>query len=263
LTHKPDDAVVHYNLGIIFKDRGQVEAAVASYRQAVSLQPEMTEAPYNLGLALVEQGKLDDAAICYQRSATLDPNDAKSHLNLGLALLEQGKLDEAVASYERALTFEPDNAEAEMSLVFAQLYRSDVTLADILARSRRWDARHAAPVSSCRHSRPSTDESNRRPRIGLVSADFCCHPVGFLTVPAIEGLARAGFHLTCYSNGGKQDALTIRFADTATEWRTVTTLSDDALAHMIQADRIACWRSPANLHPSRLPHGWAIQRPAG
>jgi predicted O-linked N-acetylglucosamine transferase (SPINDLY family) len=76
------------------------------------------------------------------------------------------------------------------------------------------------------------------PRIGFVSADFNHHAVGELVVPAIEGLAQAGFTIACYSNSSKNDLFTERFVRASTLWRNIVGLSDDSAAALIRSDDI-------------------------
>jgi predicted O-linked N-acetylglucosamine transferase (SPINDLY family) len=235
---RPDDAEVHSNLGNVLAEQGNLDGAVAAYHRALAGKPDYAEAEMNLGLALAEQGKLGAAVDSYALALRHKPDDAQLEMNLGLALAEQGRLDEAVESLRRAVTHRPGYAEAEMRLAFTQLYRSDVGLADILAAARRWNDAHGVPLRDGwpAHRRPA--QPALLPRIGLVSADFRCHAVGFLVIPAVEGLARAGYHLTCYSNSVKSDHLTERFVRAATVWRPVVGLSDDSLAETIRADGI-------------------------
>ena len=56
LELKPDLAGAHNNLGIAFKDQGNLEKAVASYRRALELKPDYAEAQFNLGNALKDEG---------------------------------------------------------------------------------------------------------------------------------------------------------------------------------------------------------------
>jgi Flp pilus assembly protein TadD len=56
--------------------------AVASYRQAIELDPHYAAAQNNLGSALSRLGRIDDA-IAMNRSATLlKPDNPKAYLNL-------------------------------------------------------------------------------------------------------------------------------------------------------------------------------------
>ena len=48
----PDDAAAHYNLGLALGDQGKLDEAVAEYRTAIRLKPDVAEAHSNLGNAL-------------------------------------------------------------------------------------------------------------------------------------------------------------------------------------------------------------------
>jgi len=62
---QPDDAEAHFNLGVVQRNQGQFDAAIASYRRAVALRPDYTEAHINLGNTFKSLGQLDDAVSCY------------------------------------------------------------------------------------------------------------------------------------------------------------------------------------------------------
>jgi tetratricopeptide (TPR) repeat protein/2-polyprenyl-3-methyl-5-hydroxy-6-metoxy-1,4-benzoquinol methylase len=106
----------HCNLGLLFKQEGRLDEAVASLRRALQLQPDLVEVHYNLGLTLLEQGRLDEATTTLRRALALQPDAAELHRCLGDALEALGKLDEAAASYRRALAFQPDLVEAHGNL---------------------------------------------------------------------------------------------------------------------------------------------------
>ncbi|WP_158240554.1 tetratricopeptide repeat protein [Telmatospirillum siberiense] len=239
---RPDYAEAQGNLGNVLKEQGKLAAAAAAYGRALIHKPDYVEAHSNLGLTLQVQWKLGEAVAAFGRALAYKPDHVEALSNLGVALLEQGKVEEALTSFARALACQPDYANAELNLTVSQLYRPDVGLADILALSRRWNDIHATRFQDRwpDHARPRNTEE--KPRLGFVSADFRQHPVGLLAIPALEGLARAGYPLICYSNSNdnsfREDRLRARFAGAATEWRSAATLSDDALADQIKADGI-------------------------
>ena len=234
-------APYHSNLGIAFYDLGRIDDAAAAYGAAIRLKPDYAEAYTNLGNALKDLRRLDGAVAACSAAIGLRPDHAEGHSNRGNALLEQGRVKEAMVCYERALTCDPAYAINEMNFVFTHLYRPEFGLKDILARSRGWSRKHAEGFQWLVHGQSFSGPAShpdRLPRIGFVSADFLGHPVGLLVVPAIEGLARTGHHLTCYSNSVNSDHLTARFIAAATVWRPVAGLSDDALAAQVRADGI-------------------------
>jgi tetratricopeptide (TPR) repeat protein len=109
-------ASMYYNLGVAYQAQGNMDAAVASYRNALSLQPDYAEAHSNLGAALQVQGRPDAAIESLRRAISFRPDDAGAHSNLGVAFQAQGQLDAAVESFRRALRIKPDHAETHSNL---------------------------------------------------------------------------------------------------------------------------------------------------
>jgi tetratricopeptide (TPR) repeat protein len=60
LEKSPDDADIHYRLGVIYKKRGQVEKSRNSFLKAVSLDSNYSKAYYNLGAIYSAPGPFQD-----------------------------------------------------------------------------------------------------------------------------------------------------------------------------------------------------------
>ncbi|HUO01916.1 MAG TPA: tetratricopeptide repeat protein, partial [Rhizomicrobium sp.] len=116
LVLQPDLASAYNNLANALCEQGKLEEGEAGYRQALALQPRQAELHNNLGTVLFEQEKLDDAVNCYRSALALVPGYAEALNNLGAALHRQGKLEEAETSIRHALTLRPDFAEAHDNL---------------------------------------------------------------------------------------------------------------------------------------------------
>lgn len=89
------------------KEKKKLDEAIASFRNAIELDPKSAKAHNRLGQALRTQGKLDAAIACHRKAIELDPKSASAHNNLGYALEAQGKLDEAIACYRRSIELDP------------------------------------------------------------------------------------------------------------------------------------------------------------
>ncbi|HEY9669541.1 MAG TPA: tetratricopeptide repeat protein, partial [Coleofasciculaceae cyanobacterium] len=116
LALKPDRAEVHYNLGYVFQQQGQLSAAVEHYQQAIALKPDYTDAHYNLGYVFQQQGQLSAAIQHYQHAIALNPNDTEAHGNLAYAFQQQGQIEAAIAHYQQVLTLKPDVPEIYYNL---------------------------------------------------------------------------------------------------------------------------------------------------
>ena len=111
---------MYYNLGVALQARGDVDAAIESYRQALARNPDYAEAHSNLGAALQAQGMHDAAAQHLRQAIALRPADAGALSNLGVVQQTLGQLDAAQKSFQRALAINPDYPEARNNLGMAQ-----------------------------------------------------------------------------------------------------------------------------------------------
>ncbi len=90
--------------------------AIAAYREAIQLRPDLPEPYIILGKALVTQGKLVAAIAAYREAARLRPDHDLAYLRLAATLERQGKHSEAADAYREAIRVRPDDAEAHYLL---------------------------------------------------------------------------------------------------------------------------------------------------
>jgi len=119
ITLKPDYAKAHNNLGVVYKGLGRLEAAIEAYQQALALKPDYVESYYNLGIAYRDLGRLEAAIEAYQQALALKPDFAEAHSNLGVAYRDLGRPEAAIEAYQQALSLKPDFAEAHNNLGIA------------------------------------------------------------------------------------------------------------------------------------------------
>jgi len=112
----PDLAEAHANLGNALKDQSKLDDSIAAHRQAIRIRPEFAEAHYNLGNALHAQGKLNEAVVAHRDAIRIRSDFAEAHSNLGNALRDLGELDAAVAACRQAIRLRPAFAEAHYNL---------------------------------------------------------------------------------------------------------------------------------------------------
>ena len=68
----------------------QTDAAVASYQEAIHLQPGFAEAHCNLGVLHKAAGRLQEALECYEAALRANPSFELVHQNLAIAYTERG-----------------------------------------------------------------------------------------------------------------------------------------------------------------------------
>jgi Flp pilus assembly protein TadD len=120
LAKRPDDAVVHYDLGYAYTVLQKPADAKSEYEKAIALDPKMAPAYQNLGVTLIPTDP--QAAIQpLQRAAELVPEDARTKWLLGVALEATKKDALAIEQYRAAEKLDAKSAEIRNSLGFALL----------------------------------------------------------------------------------------------------------------------------------------------
>ncbi|MEG4626059.1 tetratricopeptide repeat protein [Microcoleus sp. w1-18aA5] len=101
-------AVTHIHEGDHFLESGNLDEAIAAYRHAIELNPDISWSYHQLGQALTQQGKLEEAIAAYHRAIELNPDLSGSHHNLGESLVKLGQFEEAIAAFRRSIELKPD-----------------------------------------------------------------------------------------------------------------------------------------------------------
>ncbi|NEP82035.1 MAG: tetratricopeptide repeat protein [Okeania sp. SIO3B3] len=101
-------ALEKVNHGDILLSEGKKEEAIIDYREAIELNPNLSEAYSKLGEVLVERGELDGAINCYQSLIELLPKNWVLFHKLGKLFQEKGKLNDAVEAFQKATELNPN-----------------------------------------------------------------------------------------------------------------------------------------------------------
>ncbi|OFI33173.1 hypothetical protein BFC17_02625 [Alteromonas lipolytica] len=258
------------NLCLVLGRLGLFPEAKMAGLNALALAPESVPALINTSVALQALGELDDAEALLLRAAKLAPNNSDIWDCLSLGQQQAGRFVEALQSLRKAITIAPENANAAMNyglllqklghsesaLFWAQKALSmapeDRTLAQNYLMFRQYVlngnseqevqqtcaviARAYPPVSHLA-VKPRTANTVK---IGLISADFYRHPVGYFLIGVLAELAAQGIELVLYMNQRNQDGLTDKLVSHASKVTNVIGISDRQLAEMIMADELTC-----------------------
>jgi tetratricopeptide (TPR) repeat protein len=110
----------HYERGYAAEEAGDSQTAMAEYRQAIAIDPALSDAQVNLGRLLHETGQAEQALAHYRAALTVRTDDPIAAFNLGVALEDLGRRPEAIEAYRRAIAIAPDSADAHYNV--ARLY---------------------------------------------------------------------------------------------------------------------------------------------
>jgi len=270
LAHDAASFGAHSGLGVLYHRRGDRAGALPHLLRALEVEPRSREiallAAQNLraagrprdAVATLESvlaAAQQDPAIAYElarsRRESGDFDGARRNLEalaehaaqhpgiveeLAIVHRECGNIDRSIECYERLTGLLPDHSRVESARLFHELYRRHDREAH-LARHVRWGERFA-PRSLCRGDHANQPDSERRLRIGYVSADFWRTSAAPFIEPLLEHRDRSRYLVTCYHASRHDDEVTRRFREQADRWRDATDLDDEALSDMARSDSI-------------------------
>lgn len=113
---QPHNHVAQINLAGALSAIGNGEGAIAHYREALRVKPELAAGRYHLGLALAATGQLEEAITELRIVLEHQPHAVRIRNNLGVILFTAGRFPEAAAEFEKVLELEPDFTEAQENL---------------------------------------------------------------------------------------------------------------------------------------------------
>lgn len=99
----------HFDLGLVYVERGDTAAAEQAFRQALKLQPDFVPAYVNLSDMFRATGREDEAAKVIDEGLAIVPDNASLLHAKGLALVRLNQPQQALSWLERAHRADPAN----------------------------------------------------------------------------------------------------------------------------------------------------------
>ena len=106
------------------RNAGKLEAAESECRIALAQRGDDPDAHRMLGTILHERGSYDAALASFEEALRLDPGNAKTYKQLAEVLAEHGRVDDALAAGRRALDVRPDYAGALANIASLKRFES-------------------------------------------------------------------------------------------------------------------------------------------
>lgn len=129
LVESPGNHVALQQLGVEYREKGELDKAYAVLAEDVRLNPENVDALANFGQLLDRMGRIEEAIAYHRKAIILAPDHSELHLNLGQLLARKGDLLGARASSIRALELQPDSIPARFNLGYVYYLEKNYDLA--------------------------------------------------------------------------------------------------------------------------------------
>ena len=111
LKYAPNSSRVHYNLGVVYEEQDDVEAALKEFLETLRLDPNNAYVRLDIAAIYANAGDARRAATYYIEAIKLNPNDpeiVEAYMNLGMMYQRSGNTVQALQLWRKALELRPD-----------------------------------------------------------------------------------------------------------------------------------------------------------
>ena len=234
---EPDNQYARVSLGKTYFNIGKPRKAATQLKVAIENEPENIEVYAFLCNALLGCAELVEAAACLEKARRLSPMDAGLLSALAMTYIRLGMIEAAQPVCAELLRLDPGNVEAHSAYLYSFCYLPDISPETRFREHVRWGERHA-PAPAAPPVFANERRSDRRLRVGYVSADFFVHSVAYFIESLLAHHDKGAVETFCYANLDKFDSKTNDFRQLADHWREIKPHDDAAVADRIRADRI-------------------------
>lgn len=239
VTLNPRFYEAHDQLGALLADLRGYSEALPYFRRAVEIAPSYASGWCNLGLACAQTGAMEEAFSHFDRALSLAPELHQARLGRALAHQKSHRIEAALAEYATVLSHQPENFEARSARLLCLNYLQ-VDHPEVLAAEHREFGRlaSAAAARAPRLNPPPLPRKgpDARLRLAFLSPDLRAHSVAYFLEPILRHLDRTRFEIVLYHDHAVIDPVSARLHDLADGWRHVASQPHTVVGAQIRAD---------------------------
>lgn len=114
----------YFQRGCAHESKGECDAALADFDHALKCDPQLAGAYLHRGRLRAERGEVDAAAVDLDHFMSMRPNDVVGYLNRGICLAKKGDVDNAISDFHRVLKLTNHSDYADPARAFLDRLRS-------------------------------------------------------------------------------------------------------------------------------------------
>ena len=116
----PEDATLHFQLGLIYRGQGSTQQAMESFIRSTELDPDFADGWFHLAGIYTEVKNIEGENVTLATGLFHNPDSPGLHLSNGLRLKRAGQYPAAIREVEKAIELRPEEANPYVEL--ATLY---------------------------------------------------------------------------------------------------------------------------------------------
>lgn len=236
----PNLLEVHINLGAVYRMQERWKESQEACQRALEMEPKDTRARLNLGFVQEKIQEYGQAVQSFLLVLSLDPENVEARKGLASTYVALGDTDVCIPLYRKVLEMDPEAWQLRSGMLFALQYDPAVPNEKVLEEHLEFGRQvreHAGPAKA-RDSFPNRRTSERKLKIGYLSADFRGHVVMKFAEDVITGHDQDRFEVYCISPHPREDETTKRIRAKVDHWRDITAIEDAEAVEMLRADEL-------------------------
>jgi len=103
LTNDPENPMLHYQLGILFYNKGIVEKTIAQFKKVLSIQPSYTRVQNDLARVYADSGEYEKALGLFQKTLQQWPDNAGTYYNIACMYSRLNRLQTSIDWLNKAV----------------------------------------------------------------------------------------------------------------------------------------------------------------
>jgi tetratricopeptide (TPR) repeat protein len=116
LALEPENAHLHYDLGLALKLKDNLTAAIPEFERAAQLDTSLPDPAYTLGVIYMQQGRFPDAATQLRHAVALQPGNGDAWALLGSVLRESNDSAGAMEALKHAIAIDPNQPSLHVQI---------------------------------------------------------------------------------------------------------------------------------------------------
>jgi protein O-GlcNAc transferase len=213
---------------------GKIEAAAELYEQLCTREPQRGDHWLNLACCQRQLKQVVAPWQAIQHGLRQNPGHRPLQLALLQMVADRGDADRAPALLRNWLGQQPLSDSEHRSVQFLAAGYRLLPAEQLQTLAQRWEQqKQQQGLGPLWPDRIHDTSTQRRLRIGYLSADFCRHPVGRFMAPLLEQHDRSRVCVVGLQAGNRRDALTARLHRSCDEWIELGSSTDLQAARVI------------------------------
>lgn len=221
------------NLAAVYRFIERWPECIRACRRALAINPKHLESLLNAAAAYKGNRQYAPSVQSFLLALALDPDNLEARKGLASTYVDLGETSVSIPMFRKVLEMDAEAWPWKSYLLFAMQYEPTLSNEEVLQEHLSYGQTSREKVGPPKNDFVNSTASNRRLRIGYLSADFKYHVVMRFVEQVLASHDRDSLEIFLIMTGAKQDKDTERIRQYADHWLDISDMKDDQASELI------------------------------